>query len=135
MPIDVKIRPDVPPKETAASLVSGILGDLQQLVEQQFQLTRCQIEEEIRERSAAAAVFGMGLAVFFVDAFLLCLSGAHLLHWLSAPVATDPARLPLWACEALVGGVLTVVGGVLVWAGRRRFQAVNAFQNPATEIF
>ena len=35
---------------STASLVSGILGDLTQLVEQQLLLTRREIEQEIRDR-------------------------------------------------------------------------------------
>ena len=52
-----------PPDQTAASLVSGILGDLQHLVEQQFRLTRREIEDEIRQRTTAAAVLVLGATV------------------------------------------------------------------------
>ena len=47
-----------PPEQTTASLVNGILSDLHRLVEQQFQLTRHEIEDELRRRAAAAAVKG-----------------------------------------------------------------------------
>ena len=123
-----------PPEQTAASLVSGILGDLQHLVEQQFQLTRREIEEELRQRAAAAAVFGVGVGFLFLDAIVLCLTLAHLLHWVASPPGTDPAWLPLWACHAVLAAVLTVGGGILALIGRARFRAIDPFQNPATEI-
>ena len=125
---------EVPPLQTAASLVSGILGDLQHLVEQQFQLTRREVEEELRQRAAAAAVFAVGMGVFFLDAIILCLTLAHLLHWMASPPGTDPAWFPLWACYAVVATVLIVIGGILTQVGRVRFSTINPYQNPATEI-
>ena len=125
---------EVPPEQTAASLLSGILGDLQHLVEQQFQLTRREIEVELRQRAAAAAVFGVGMGVFFLDAIVLCLTAAHLLHWVASPPGTDPAAFPLWACYAVVAAVLVVIGGILVQVGRARFSSVEPFKNPITEI-
>ena len=125
---------EVPPVQTAASLVSGILGDLQHLVEQQFQLTRREVEEELRQRAAAAAVFAVGMGVFFLDAIILCLTLAHLLHWMASPPGTDPAWFPLWACYAVVATVLIVIGGILTQVGRVRFSTINPYQNPATEI-
>lgn len=122
------------PEQTAASLVSGILGDLQHLVEQQFQLTRREIEEELRQRAAAAAVFGFGMGTLFLDAIVVCLSLAHLLHWMSSPPGTDPAWLPLWTCYAVVAAVLTVSGMILAQVGRVRFRSITPFQNPVTEI-
>ena len=123
-----------PPEQTAASLVSGILGDLQHLVEQQFQLTRREIEEELRLRAAAGAVFALGMAVFFLDAIVACLTLAHLLHWLTSPPGTDPAWIPLWACHATVMLVLVVIGAILTCFGRARFRSITPYQNPAAEI-
>ena len=125
---------EYPPEQTAASLVSGILGDLQHLVEQQFQLTRREIEEELRQRVAAAAVFGLGVGVLFLDAIVLCLTAAHLLHWAASPSGTDVAWLPLWACYAVVAAVLAVSGGIMVLVGRARFRSIDSFKNPVTEI-
>ena len=138
MSIDLENPPSIdlenPPEQSAASLVSGILGDLQHLVEQQFQLTRREIEQELRLRAAAAAVFGVGLGVFFLDAIVLCMTLAHLLHWVASPPGTDPAALPLWACYGVVAVVLVIIGGILTCVGRARFSAVEPFKNPITEI-
>ncbi len=125
---------EYPPEQTAASLVSGILCDLQHLVEQQFQLTRREIEEELRQRAAAAAVFGLGMAVFFIDAIVICLTLAHWLHWVASPPGTDPAAIPLWVCHAVVAALLVVIGGILALVGRARFRSIDPYQNPVTEI-
>lgn len=120
--------------QSAASLLSGILGDLQLLVEQQFQLTRQEIEEELRLHLAAASVFALGIGVFFVGGIVFCLSMAHLLHWAALTPGVDPAGLPLWACHAVVAAVLFLAGGVLVLRGRAKFKLIDVYRNPATEI-
>ena len=130
MSIDI----EAPPEQTAASLVSGILGDLQDLVEQQFQLTRREIEVELRKCAAAAAVFGLGVAILLLAAIALCLTLSHLLHWMASPPGTDPAWLPLWACHAVVSAVFGISGGILTQVGRAKFRAVDPYQNPATEM-
>lgn len=123
-----------PPVQTAASLVGGILGDLQHLVEQQFELTRREIEEEVRQRVSAAVMVGFGAGGVFVGAVGLCLALAHLLHWAAAPAGTDPGWIPLWACHALVATVLAVIGGILIQVGRTWFTSIESFHNPITEI-
>jgi len=125
---------EYPPEQSATSLVSGILGDLQHLVEQQFHLTRREIAEALRPRAAAAAVFGLGMGVFFLDAIMLCLTLVHLLHWMASPPETDPAWLPLWACHAVLAAILAVIGGILACVGHAKFKIIEPFQNPFTEI-
>ena len=114
--------------------MSGIGDDLQHLVEQQFQLTRREIAEELRQRAAAAAVFGLDIGVFFLDAIVLCLTLVHLLHWVASPPGTDPAWLPLWACHAVLAAALAVIGGILAYVGRAKFKIIEPFKNPLTEI-
>ena len=123
-----------PPEPSTLALVSGILVDLEHLVEQQLQLTRREIEEELRQSSVAAALLALGVGLFFLAATALCLSGAHLLHWATSPPGTDPAQLPLWACHAIVALLLVVVGGILTQVARIRFRSVPQCRNPLTEI-
>lgn len=125
---------EAPVDRTAASLVTGIVGDLQHLVEQQFQLTRREIELELRKQGAAAAVFAFGVGVFFIGTIALCLTAVHLLHWVTLPPGTDPARLPLWACHAVVAAILVILGGFLVVVGRVRAKSIVPTQNPITAI-
>ena len=122
------------PKTSAGALVTGILGDLQLLVEQQFQLTRCEIEQELRQRAAATAVYGAGMAGYFLSALMLSLSAAHSLHWALNPTFSDSAKLPLWACEGAVAFVLLCIGTLLVHLGRIQLRAVTKCQNPTTSL-
>ena len=123
-----------PSGHTAASLVTGIVGDLQQLVEQQFQLTRQEIEVELRLRTAAATMVVIGMAVLFIDAIVACQALALLLHWAASPPGTDPAWLSLWSCYALVAGVLVVIGVIVTVVGCARFKSIKKFGNPVSEI-
>ena len=123
-----------PSDQTAASLVSGIVGDLQQLVEQQLQLTRHEIEEELHQRAGAATILFVGVALLFLDAMVVCQSLALLLHWATSPTGTDPAWFPLWMCYATVAGVLVGMGGIVTQIGRSRFKSTVKAKNPATEI-
>lgn len=125
---------EVPREPTAASLVSGNLGDLQHLVEQQFRLTRQEIEDELRQRAAAAAIFVVGIGIGLVDAIVLCLSLAHLSHRAKSPQFTHLARLPFWDCYAVLAAMLTFVGGNLSQLGRNRFHSITPSLNPASEM-
>ncbi len=122
------------PEQNAASLISGILIDLKRLVEQQFSLTRCEIEVEIQRRAAAATVFCLGAGVLLIAIMTLCLTLVHLLHWAASPASTDTAWLPLWGCHALVAVMFAVIGGCLSLVGRARFRSIAPSHNSADKI-
>ncbi len=132
-PVPVQVEP--PPAQSAASLVSGILGDLRNLVEQQFQLTRMQIAAELQQRFVAAAVLCAGVVVLLVSTIFVCFSVSHLLHWIASPVGSDPAAYPLWMCHATVAAFFGLTGGILVWVGLSKIKSVVPFRNPVSGLF
>src|SRR5215210_6557779 len=101
-----------PSEQTATSLVTGIIDDIQDLVKQQFQLARREVEQDVRKATQGALYFAVSAAILFIGAIVSCFALAHLLHWATSPVDTDPARFPLWACYGVVGLTLLAVGGV-----------------------
>jgi len=129
MAIDFKNSTD----ESTTSLVSGILDDMQTLVKQQMQLARKEVAEEVQKVAQAAIFFAASSAVLVYGAILLGLSLVFLVHWSSAPAGTDPARIPLWGCFAIVGGPLTLLGMVLAWLGWQKVKSIHPLHNPATE--
>jgi hypothetical protein len=131
MGVDTKT---LPPK-TAASLVTDVLSDLQLLIEQQFQLTRCEIEDEFRQRVTAAAIFGAGLANWLVSLMLASLAAANGIYSAMLPPLKVNTEMPLWGCQLGVAGILFVVGALLIILGRRRFRDVISSQNPAAQLF
>ncbi len=129
------IELESPPEQTAASLVSGILDDLQQLVEQQFHLTRREIEVEFRLRASAAAVVGLGVAVLFLAAIVLCLTVSHLMHWLASSSGSDPASLPLWGCYGIVALALAVSGSTVAYVGRQQLRSIDSRRCSVSDDF
>ena len=126
----MSIELEDPPERTAATLVSGILGDLHNLVQQQLALTRREVEVELRQCAAAGAILGLGAAMLLVSGIALSLALSHLLHWTMSPVGTDPASFPLWACHAAVAAGFAVVGGMMVSTGRAKLRSSNGPNHP-----
>jgi len=126
-----------PEQQSLTSLVSGIVTDFQDLVKQQLQLTRREIEADLRKTREAASLWALGLGVVLLGAITLCLMLAHLIHWLALPAtaaaAYDPASIPLWACYLIVSAVLLGSGLCLVLAGKKKMEAVHPLDNPATQ--
>lgn len=121
MPVDIEETP----RPTASELVGGIVGDLRHLVDQQLHLTWLEIEEESHLLKAALGKVALGAGVASLGALAACLMLVHLLHWLTSPVNSDPAALPLWACYALVATMLLVSGIILLQIGRSQLDSME----------
>ena len=130
MPNDV----ECPPERTTIALVNGILIDLQHLVEQQLQLTRRELEQEIRKRSSAAMVLAVGIGVLFLGAMVTCMTLVHLMHWMTSPLGMELAWLPLWACHAIIAAALGIIAGILIYIGRTRLRSVDKMQCLAIDV-
>ena len=120
---------------TVGTLLTGFLCDLQLLFEQQFQLTRCEIEQEFRQRATAVALLAAGVVTCLLSGMMMCLSAAHGIHFsLQRTAAGDSTFAPLWVCYAIVGVVNGAAAILLLWLGRRQIRRVSISENPAVEI-
>ena len=139
MPVEVQNPPQpsatLPsaPQPSATSLVSGIIDDVQNLIKQQFQLTRREVEQDLRKGKAGALLVGAGIGAMLLGCFEACLTVAHLLHWLTSPAGSDPASLPMWACHAIVAAVLLGVGYAVLSAGSKRFETIDPLNGPTAD--
>ena len=97
-------------------LVTGIINDAQELIKQQLALARHEIKEDFRKTKEAALSLALGGTIALLGGLLL---GFMLVYLLAL---TD---LPLWACYGIVGGLLAVVGGVLVYMGKKELDSFN----------
>jgi len=111
--------------QSLTGLVSGIVSDFQDLVKQQLTLTRTEITDDLRKTKDAGSVLVVGILILLTSATPLCLMLAHLLHWGWSPAGTDPATVPLWGCYAIIGGLLAVIGAVVTYAGKKKFDSFN----------
>jgi hypothetical protein len=118
----------IPSERSITTLVSGIIADAQQLIQQQFTMFRQEIREDFRKTKEAALPLALGLAITLAGSALLVVMLPLLLHW-AVP------ELPLWACFGILGGVLAALGGILVYAGVKRFQAFNPLPDQSVEAF
>jgi hypothetical protein len=123
------------PEVNLAELLSGIVSDIQALVAQQFRLTRQEVATNLRLHRTVAAIMAVAGLLGFLAALSFSVSAAHLLHWSTLPAGSDPASLPIWACYASVGGVLSAISIGLVCLGRWKFRAIPPWQNLADELF
>ena len=125
---------EFPLERTTIELMNGILIDLQHLIEQKIQLTRREIELEIRLRSSAVVVLLIGVVVLFLDAILLCLMLVHLMHWGSSRSVMESAQLPLWACHGIVAFALCIIGMIFIYVGWSKLNYVAPCRTPAAPI-
>jgi protein-S-isoprenylcysteine O-methyltransferase Ste14 len=100
-----------------AQLISGIVGDAQELVRKEIALARQEVREELDAAKSAGMKLGIAGAVLAVGGLLVVLAIAQgiadLLDW------------PVWAGYALVGVVLAIVGGILFSVGQRQIKHVH----------
>jgi len=122
-----------PTDQSLSSLVTGIVSDFQDLIKQQLQLTRKEIEADLRKTREAASLWVAGLVTLLLGGFTGCLMLAHLIHWLASPAPADPAAVPLWACFLIVFAVLGTAGWFLILAGSKKIQSVHPLESPASE--
>lgn len=100
-----------------ATLLSGIVGDAQELVRQEIALARQEMREEIsaaKNASIALAIAGAVLAIGGLFLLVtLALGLADLLNW------------PAWAGFGLVGLVAAIAGAVMLSSARQRLQHIH----------
>jgi Flp pilus assembly protein TadB len=120
--------PDNVSTETAPSLthlVSGIVGDVQQLIRQEVQLARTEIKQEWDKARTAAGTMAAGFALLVLAAFMLCFLFVYLL---------ETAGVPLWGGFGIVGGVLALLGLVLAGMGYAQASRVHVIPPQTAEV-
>lgn len=96
---------------SVGTLVSSIVGDVQTLARQEIALAREEIKEELGTARDAAIKLGIAAAVLTIGGILLTV-------FLSLAVA-DLFNWPAWAGFGLVGLVFAIIGGVLLYLGKK----------------
>lgn len=118
MAIDLEPHPET----TLTSIVSGIIGDFQELVKQQLDLFRSEVTADLRKTKEGATFLAVGSAALLLGMALLCVMFVLFLSWLV------PAW-PLWVFYLLVGGCVAVFGLVMALIGLNQFRSVSADQS------
>lgn len=113
MPDNVQV--ENPPSMT--NLVTGIIGDAERLVRQEVTLARRELQVELGKLETAAVSMATGMGVCLLAVLFLGFMVVYLLNYL--------AQLPEWGGFLIVGVVLGIVGGALLFLGAQRARNVN----------
>jgi len=117
-----------PPEASVTGLVKGIIADFGDLIRQEIRFARAEFRSDFQKTKSAIAVLVSGAALAVLGVFLLAWMLVFLLHWLTIPpdaAVRDPARLPLWGCFGIVGGLLLAIGGAVMLAGKKKIESFN----------
>lgn len=117
-----------PPDRSVTTLVSGIIADAQQLIQQQLAMFRQEIRDDFVKGKDAALSLAVGVGLTLGGGFLLLLMLPLLLH-------EAVPELPLWACFGILGGVVAGLGGTLVYAAVRKLESFNPLSDKSVEAF
>jgi len=120
MATDLKHSPDV----SVSELITGIVGDLQHLMQQQFELLKHDVKNDLVKVRDAGLLMGAGAACALVAVILIMQMLVYLTWWLLP-------NWPLWAWFAVWGGVMVLVGAALIVGGRSRISTVRPMEEPA----
>jgi len=114
---------DTPP--SVASLLGGIVSDIQALIRQEITLAKTEMIREWDKAKTAAGSLAAGGAALALGGFLLGLAVVCVLH--------EVAGLPWWASFLIVGGAVTGLGAVLFFMGRNQAAHVNVIPPQTAE--
>src|SRR5919205_4590390 len=108
-----------------AQLLSGIVGDAQELVRKEIALARQEIREEIGNAKDAGVKLAIAGAVLAIGGLLLVLTLAQgladLLDW------------PTWAGYGVVGLVLAIVGYFLLSSAQKQIKEISPVPEKTVE--
>jgi hypothetical protein len=69
-----------------------------------------------------------GVGITLMGGVLVLVMLPLLLQW-------EVPELPLWACFGIIGGILAAFGGVLVFAGVKKFESFNPLSDQSFKAF
>ena len=98
-------------------LVSGIVRDASDIISKEMMAARLEMREELNKAKATAVLMGAGAFALIIGSILLALAVVYLLQELTG--------IDLWICYAIVGGLITLAGVVILIAGKRRAAQTN----------
>ena len=111
--------------QSMASLLGGIVSDIQTLVRQEIALAKSEMIREWDKAKTAAGSMAVGAAVLALGGFFLCVTVVCVL--------AEVAKLPWWASFLIVGGALAVLGLVLFYTGKNKAAQVNVIPPQTAE--
>lgn len=103
------------PTHSIGEVVSGLAGDVQDLVRGELALARAEFDQKLHGLVAIAISVIGGALVAFAGLVVLLLGGAAALAW----------WLPSWAALLIVGAVIVLIGGLIARSALARLSLQN----------
>jgi hypothetical protein len=100
------------------ALLGGIASDAKELLLQEVAQIKLEVQYELRKAKTTAVALGIGIGTIAAGGMLLMLMVVHVLDAVTV--------VPLWGCYGIVGGVLVVIGGVVLAAGKTKAKELDA---------
>jgi len=104
------------PGTGVGELVSGIVHDAQELMNQQLALFKQEMRQDFKKAREGVSFLAVAAGALLVGTLILSLMLVHLLAWLF------PNTLPLWVCYAIVGCILAGGGVILALRARENLE-------------
>jgi hypothetical protein len=102
-------------ERSVATLLSDIVGNLQQIVRAEVRLAKNEIREEARRLQRGAILLVAGGLLAAIALVVLLFAGVYALGQI----------WPLWLAALVVGGGTAVIGLITAWAGLRLIRHVT----------
>jgi hypothetical protein len=100
-----------------ATLVGGIVTDLQTLIRQELRLARTEVQQEFNQAK-------FGIVFLAAGAGLLAPAAISLLFMLDY-LLKEYTTIPLWGCFGIVGAVFLLLSGLLIGAGVAKIRHIH----------
>src|SRR5690606_4250109 len=98
-------------------LLSNLIADAQTLARKELDLAKTEIMGEVDKVRNGAVMLGAGIGLATVGGLFLVAMVAELL--------VEFGGLDRWLSYLIVGAVLAVIGGIVLYVGIKRFQTVD----------
>lgn len=108
------------------TLVSGIVGDLRQLLKQHFDMLRAEVREDMRQAKRGAMSVATAMVVAFIGVQLVVAMLVGLLAWLVPDVAW-------WAWCGIVGGVTILSACLLYYYGQKKLASFSTLPDQTAQ--
>src|SRR5262245_62081640 len=110
---------------TIPELLRGLVSDAKLLMRQELALAKQEVYTELGKTKAALLSLSLEIGIAAIGGLLLIITLVHLLHALT--------RLPLWACYGIVGGMLSVFGGVWLYRCKEKIGHIEVLPQRTME--
>ena len=111
------------PDRSFQDILQDIFKRLEQIVRDEIKLARTELAAEAVQAARAGALVGAGAVTAFLGAWFLLLTCVYALAIV----------LPMWAAALVIGGGVTILGGITLAAGVERLRKVRATPPQTTD--